>query len=161
MSAHSSLLVVLEAAEKARDEAVAELEGGRRAYDAARQQAQSLTDWRKEYQQRWQSQFRQTGGMEIMRCYQDFMQRLAEAIADQDKRVEQARLYMDRCRALLIERERKVAAVAQLMERRLAELQTRQNRQEQKATDEIASRAGRMNQGLGGGIASLPSGSIG
>ncbi|MGL1404909.1 flagellar FliJ family protein, partial [Vibrio parahaemolyticus] len=49
--------------------------------------------------------------------YQDFMQRLAEAVSDQDKRVEQARLYMERCRAELIERERKVAAVTQLMDR--------------------------------------------
>lgn len=151
MSANSSLMVVLESAEKARDEAVAELEGGKRAYDAARQQAQSLVDWRREYQNKWQSQFRQAGGMEIMRCYQDFMQRLAEAVSDQDKRVEQARLYMERCRAQLIERERKVAAVAQLMDRRLAELQTRQNRQEQKATDEMASRAGRIQAGMGAG----------
>ncbi len=161
MSANSSLLVVLESAEKARDEAVAELEGGKRAYDAARQQAQSLFDWRSEYQKRWQSQFRQAGGMEIMRCYQDFMQRLAEAISDQDKRVEQARLYMERCRASLIERERKVAAVAQLMDRRLVELQTKQNRQDQKATDEVASRAGRSGFGLGGGGSPLTSGSIG
>lgn len=156
----SSLLIVLETAEKARDEAVAELEGGRRAYDAARQQAQSLTDWRGDYQRKWQSQFRQTGGMEIMRCYQDFMLRLADAISDQDKRVEQARLYMERCKASLIERERKVAAVAQLMDRRLVELQNKQNRQDQKATDEIASRAGRMNHGLGAGGSPLASGTL-
>jgi flagellar FliJ protein len=161
MSANSSLLVVLESAQKARDEAVGELEGGKRAYDAARQQAQSLFDWRSEYQQRWQAQFRQVGGMEIMRCYQDFMLRLAEAISDQDKRVEQARLYMERCKALLIERERKVAAVAQLMDRRLVELQLKQNRQDQKATDEVASRAGRSGLGLGAGGSPLTSGSIG
>lgn len=159
MSANSSLLVVLEAAEKARDAAVAELEGGRRAYEAARQQAQSLTDWRREYQHRWQSQFRQAGGMEIMRCYQDFMQRLGEAVSDQDKRVEQARLYMERCRTLLMERERKVAAVTQLMDRRHAEVLLKQNRQDQKATDEVAARAGRMSQGLGAGSNPLASGS--
>lgn len=159
MSVPSSLLVVLEAAEKARDEAVAELEGGRRAYDAARQQAQSLGDWRREYQQRWQSQFRQAGGMEIMRCYQDFMQRLGEAVSDQDHRVEQARLYMERCRAQLMERERKVAAVTQLMDRRQAELQRKQDRQDQKATDEVAARAGRASQALGMGGNPLASGS--
>jgi flagellar FliJ protein len=161
MSANSSLLVVLESAQKSRDEAVAGLEGGKRAYEAARQQAQSLFDWRGEYQQRWQSQFRQVGGMEIMRCYQDFMQRLAEAISDQDKRVEQARLYMERCKALLIERERKVAAVAQLMDRRLVELQTKQNRQDQKATDEVAARAGRSGLGLVAGGSPLTSGLFG
>jgi flagellar FliJ protein len=159
MSANASLLLVLEAAEKARDAALADLEAARKAFEGARQQAQSLTDWRREYQQRWQSQFRQAGGMEIMRCYQDFMQRLAEAVGDQDKRVEQASQHMDHCRAQLIERERKVAAVAQLMDRRLAEAQLRQSRQDQKATDEVAARAGRHTHGLGAGGNPLASGS--
>ena len=159
MSAPSSLLVVLEAAEKARDAAVADVEGGRRAYEAARQQAQSLVDWRHEYQRKWQSQFKQSGGMEIMRCYQGFMERLAEAVSDQDKRVEQARQYLERCQAQLIERERKVAAVAQLMDRRRAEAQLKQNRMDQKATDEVAARAGRSLPGLGAGPNPLTSGS--
>lgn len=159
MSNLSPLLLVLEAAEKARDAAVADMEGARKAYDAARQQSQSLVDWRREYQNKWQSQFRQTGGMEIMRCYQDFMQRLGEAVSDQDIRVEQARAYMERCREQLIERERKVAAVVQLMERRHAELQLAHNRREQKATDEVAARAGRMEQGFGPGSSPMASGS--
>lgn len=145
MSALQPLLMVLEAAEKARDDAKSELEAGRRAHDAARQQAQSLHDWRKEYQTKWQSQFRQAGGMEIIRCYQDFMQRLGEAVSEQDRRVEQTQVYMERCRELLIERERKVVAVGQLIERRQQEAALSQRRQEQKATDEIAARAGRVN----------------
>lgn len=152
MSALQPLLLVLEAAEKARDDAKSEMEAGRRAHDAARQQAQSLTDWRTEYQNKWQSQFRQSGGMEILRCYQDFMQRLAEAVSEQDRRVEQTRLYMERSRELLIERERKVVAVGQLIERRQHEAELSQRRQEQKATDEIASRAGRaISQASGTG----------
>jgi flagellar FliJ protein len=158
MSVNSSLLVVLEAAQKARDEAVADLEAARRAAESARQQSQSLTDWRSEYQNRWQAQFRQAGGMEILRCYQDFMQRLAEAVSDQDKRVEQARLHMERCRAQLMERERKVAAVTQLMDRRQAEVVLKQNRQDQKATDEVAARAGRNTHGLSAGSNPLASG---
>ncbi len=145
MSALQPLLMVLEAAEKARDDAKSELEAGRRAHEAARQQAQSLHDWRKEYQTKWQSQFRQAGGMEIIRCYQDFMQRLGEAVSEQDRRVEQTQVYMERCRELLIERERKVVAVGQLIERRQQEAALTQRRQEQKATDEIAARAGRVN----------------
>jgi flagellar FliJ protein len=160
MSANASLLLVLEAAEKARDAALADLDAARKAFEGARQQAQSLTDWRHEYQQRWQAQFRQAGGMEIMRCYQDFMLRLGEAVSDQDKRVEQASQHMDRCKAQLIERERKVAAVTQLMDRRLAEAMLRQNRQDQKATDEVAARAGRLAQGLGAGSNPLASGSF-
>jgi len=159
MSTQSPLMLVLEAAEKARDAAVADLEGARRAYEAARQQSQSLTDWRREYQTKWQAQFRHAGGMEIMRCYQDFMQRLADAVSDQDKRVEQARVYMAHCREQLIERERKVAAVAQLMDRRQAEMQLAENRRDQKATDEIAARTGRSTQGFGPGSSPMASGS--
>lgn len=159
MSDSSSLLVVLETAAKARDEAVAELESGRRAYDAARQQSQSLSDWRRDYQVRWQNQFRQTGGMEIMRCYQDFMLRLGDAVSEQDRRVELAKAHMDRCRTQLLERERKVAAVTQLLERRQAELLLRQNRQDQKATDEVAARAGRHGRGLEAGSDPMSSGS--
>ncbi|MGE5452250.1 MAG: flagellar export protein FliJ [Acidobacteriota bacterium] len=145
MSALQPLLMVLEAAEKARDDAKSEMEAGRRAHEAARQQAQSLHDWRREYQTKWQSQFRQSGGMEIIRCYQDFMQRLGEAVSEQDRRVEQTQVYLDRCRELLIERERKVVAVGQLIERRQQEAALAQRRQEQKATDEMASRASRAN----------------
>jgi flagellar FliJ protein len=160
MSATQALLLVLESAEKERDETLSSLEAARRAYDAARQQAQSLVDWRREYQQRWQNQFRQTGGMEIMRCYQDFMLRLADAVGEQDKRVEQAQLYLVRCRVQLIECERKVAAVAKLIDKRQAEIQLRQNRQEQKATDEMAARAVRMTATLSAGSNPLTSSSF-
>ena len=121
MTAIQPLLLVLDAAEKARDEALSMLEGGQRQYDAARQQAQSLNDWRRDYQQRWQKQFQQSGGMEIMRCYQDFMGRLTDAQAEQDRRVEQARERLDRLRLELIDREKRVAAVSQLIDRRLLE----------------------------------------
>lgn len=152
MSALQPLLLVLEGAEKARDDAKSEMEAARRTHEAARQQAQSLHDWRQEYQTRWQSQFRQSGGVEIVRCYQEFMLRLADAVSEQDRKVEQTRQYMERCRELLIERERKVIAVGQLIERRQQEAALIQRRQEQKATDEMASRAGRGNvHGLSAG----------
>jgi flagellar FliJ protein len=149
MSAIQSLLMVLESAEKTRDEAQTAMEAARQAFEGARQQAQSLGDWRREYEQRWQQQFRQTGGMEIMRCYQDFMLRLADAVSDQDRKVEQAKAHLERMRLQLIERERKVAAVAQLIDRRQAETLHRQNRQEQKATDEIAARSALNTAGFG------------
>ena len=151
MTAIQPLLLVLDAAEKARDEALSMLEGGQRQYDAARQQAQSLNDWRRDYQQRWQKQFQQVGGMEIMRCYQDFMGRLTDAQAEQDRRVEQARERLDRLRLELIDREKRVAAVSQLIDRRLLEQRRKEQRQEQKATDEIAARTPRLSSGFGAG----------
>ena len=97
---------------------IAELEQSRKQVDAAQRQAQSLHDWRNDYQNRWQAQFRQAGGVEIMRCYQDFMQRLGSAVSDQDVKVAQALAQQQRCQATLLERERKVAAISQLLERR-------------------------------------------
>jgi flagellar FliJ protein len=154
MSSIQPLLILIESAEKARDDAVSQLEGARRAHEAARQQAQSLTDWRKEYQQKWSSQFSKSGGMEIMRCYQDFTARLADAVSEQEKRVAQAAQFMEHCRLQLIERERKVAAVSQLIDRRVLEAAKREERREQKATDEQAARAGRgspLSSSFGGG----------
>lgn len=151
MSALQPLFLVLEAAEKARDEALAVMEGGQRQLEAARQQLQSLADWRKEYQQRWQRQFQQSGGVEIVRCYQDFMSRLSEAQAEQERRVEMARVHAERCRRELVERERRVAAVSQLIDRRHEEIKGRERRQEQKATDEIAARTPRLSAGFGSG----------
>ncbi len=151
MTSLQPLLLVLENAEKARDEALSIMDGGQRQFDAARQQLQSITDWRKEYQQRWQRQFQQAGGVEIVRCYQEFMVRLTEAQSEQERRVEMARAHVDRCRKELIERERRVAAVSQLIDRRHEEVKGRQRRQEQKATDEIAARTPRLSAGFSEG----------
>ncbi|MBP7132114.1 MAG: flagellar export protein FliJ [Aquabacterium sp.] len=152
MSATQSLLIILEAAEKARDQAVAAHEARRKTYEAARQQAQSLTDWRRDYQNRWQAQFRQSGGVEIVRCYQDFMQRLGDAVGAQDLQVAQAQALMEHSRLELVERERRVAAVSKLIDKRLLEARVRHARQDQKATDEMASRAAHLAASLPGGI---------
>src|SRR5690606_24583186 len=89
---------------------------------------------------RWKSQFQQAGGMEIMRCYQDFMARLTEAELEQQRRAEHSKGISERLRLQLIERERRVAAVTQLIQRREKEEQARANRRDQKATDELAAR---------------------
>lgn len=145
------LKALLEQAQTARDEAFAQYESGRRAHETAKQQLQSLHDFRKQYQERWQGQFRQSGGMEIMRCYQDFMTRMGDAEAEQQRRTEAARVFMERCQAMLLERERKVAAVEKLMERRASEQALKEQRRDQKATDEMAARlrASAMASALG------------
>jgi flagellar FliJ protein len=135
-----SLIAVLEQAQAARDEAMALFEAGRKAHEAARQQLQSLHDFRHQYEVRWQGQFRQSGGMEIMRCYQDFMARLREAEGEQQRRTDYCQQSAERLRLELIERERKVAAVNQLIKRREDELSLQESRRDQKATDELAAR---------------------
>jgi flagellar FliJ protein len=160
MSGIQSLLLVLEAAQKERDAALSAHEAARKSHESARQQAQSLNDWRQDYQRRWQKQFQQSGGVEIVRCYQDFMQRLGDAVSEQDRRVSNAEQQVARARAVLIERERRVAAVSQLIDRRQAEVQHKQARQEQKATDEMAARSVRLQQSQGASATGLPTGAI-
>lgn len=142
MSSLKPLQTLLECAERERDEARQRFEQHRTAHQAATDQAQALAQWRLEYQQRWQAQFARGGSVEIVRCYQDFMARLAQAISDQDLAVARAHGSLDAARAVLAAREQRVAAVEQLIERRLRELQAVARRREQKDTDEQAARAG-------------------
>ena len=144
----TALIALLEQAEAARDEAIGQFEGSRKAHEGAQKQLQSLHDFRQQYQDRWQHQFKQAGGMEIMRCYQDFMTRMGEAEAEQRRRTEHAGVYAERCRAMLIERERKVAAVSRLIERRGQEQSLKDQRRDQKATDEMAARLSSSGGGL-------------
>lgn len=150
MSATQSLMIILEAAEKERDAALAEHEARRKALDAARQQADALVAWRQDYQNKWQIQFQQSGGMEIVNCYQSFMVRIGEAVTAQDLQVAQAQQWLERSRQELIERERRVAAVSKLIDKRLMEKQAALARQEQKAMDEMASRSARLSAMAGG-----------
>lgn len=143
------LFAVLSQAEEARDEALGDFERARQGLEAAQQQLQSLHDFRLQYQTRWQAQFSRTGGVEIMRCYNEFMARMSEAEVEQQRRVEQSKVTLERCRLHLVERERKVAAVSQLVDRRAKEYQRSENRKDQKATDELAARLGTATPPMG------------
>jgi len=143
-----ALNTLLERAASERDQALAAL---RQADDlAGRQQAQhaQLAAYRVEYQQRWAVQFRQGGAIEIMHCYQSFMQRLDEAMAQQQRQVETAAGAAQQARETLLARETRVASVRKLIERRTAEHQHATDRREQRQTDESAQQASwRARQG--------------
>lgn len=158
MTALKPLTTLLECAERERDDARTRFERSRVAHQAATEQADALRAWRSEYAQRWQTQFQTGGSVEIVRCYQDFMSRLGQAIAEQDIAVERARNSLEAARSILQVREQRVGAVDQLIDRRRRETAQAENRREQKATDEQASRllaaraAGNMpNFGMAGG----------
>lgn len=148
MSAIKPLQTLLECARRERDEALSRFEQHRVAHQAATDQAQALLQWRAEYAQRWQGQFAQGGSVEIVRCYQDFMARLTQAITDQDMVVGRTHNSLEAARAVLAAREQRMAAVEQLIERRLRDLAAVARRREQKDTDEQAART-QANQGSG------------
>lgn len=116
------------------------LESSRKILEDARFKLQSLQNFRQQYEERWQGQFKQAGGVEIIRCYQDFMGRLTSAVDEQNIRVSHLQRDHENRRAELIESERKLSAVQKLIERREQEVMVSTMRKEQRDTDEMAAR---------------------
>ncbi len=135
-----SLLVVLEQAKSSRDHAFVMLESSRKIWEDAKFKLQSLHNFRSQYEERWQGQFKQAGGMEIVRCYQDFMARLSSAVDEQAMRVEHLKRDHENRKNELLESERKLAAVQKLIDRRQLEIMQTSIRREQRDTDEMATR---------------------
>jgi flagellar FliJ protein len=119
-----ALDTLLERAIAERDQALLVL--GRAEAALQRQQVQlaQLAGYRTEYHQRWAGQFSRHGAIEIVHCYQSFVQRLDEALAQQQLQVQAASAGVQRARDALLARETRAASVRKLIERRLAEART-------------------------------------
>jgi len=109
----------------------------------ARNTAGELNQYRHDYEQRWGRQFAKEGTMDIVQCYQNFSGKLNEAISSQAQLATQAEARVEAARTALLAVEMRLAAVKKLIERRVAEMQLLQHRQEQKASDEFAARIAR------------------
>ena len=109
----------------------------------ARNTAGELSQYRQDYEQRWGRQFAQAGTMDIVQCYQNFSGKLNDAIQSQGQLATQAEARVEASRTALLAVEMRLAAVKKLIERRQAETQLREQRQEQKASDEFAARVAR------------------
>lgn len=136
-----ALGVLLERETTERDNLLNALQQAQARAQSARQQAEQLHAYRDDYHRRWASQFRTAGTMDIVRCYQDFAQRLEEAIAQQTRVATHAETQVQRAREALTAQEIRVASVRKLIERRQAEALRAAERRDQKQTDEAAARA--------------------
>lgn len=109
-------------------------------------QTQQFMEHRADYIARWQQQFHQAGGIEIVHCYRSFMQRLDQAMAQLSLQHRQAEFNLQRQRHRLVEAETRVAAIRKLISRRLETHERTEQRREQKQTDEAAQRAAWLSQ---------------
>ncbi|MGM9490623.1 flagellar export protein FliJ [Ideonella sp. YS5] len=134
------LNTLLQREKEKRDAALVEWREAERQAQATREQAQALVNYRGEYRQRWSAQFAQRAPIEILRCYQGFVERLEQAIGAQEGAADQAAARVQAAQARLRHRETKVATVQRLIERRLQAGAVREQRREQKAVDEAAQR---------------------
>jgi flagellar FliJ protein len=135
------LMALLSHAEGERDEALAHRQRMREALEAARNQAEQLVAYRRDYEQRWAERFAQAGQVQLLHSYHGFVTRLTQAIEHQQRVVDQAARQLERADEALQQQELRVASVLKLIERRVSEIEKTSEQREQRALDELASRA--------------------
>jgi flagellar protein FliJ len=141
MTSLHPLTTLLAQTERERDMALADHQRAQTAHSAAQAQAEQLLTYRREYEQRWGKQFATEGKIELVRCYQGFMERLTQAVEQQARAAEQTALHAERAGTELRAIELRCASVRRLIEKRLHDLRVHADRVDQKHSDEQASRA--------------------
>jgi flagellar FliJ protein len=136
--ADPTLVLLLEQAERERDAARLALHQAEQRAAQARHAQQDLGSYQAQHDARWLAQFQREGtGMPLVQTAAQFGRRLADAIDQQSQQLIHCEQRVLQARQQLQERELRVASVRKLIERRAAERQQRQNRADQKATDEL------------------------
>jgi flagellar FliJ protein len=140
MNAPPALQTLLEHAIAQRDNALAAHRRALVALQGAQAQADQLVAHRRDTIERAGTRAHQTANLVMLQSYQGFMQRLDEAVAQQQARVDTALQRHHAAEHLLIVAEQRVASVTKLIEGRLALAGQLAARIEQKDNDEFASR---------------------
>jgi len=79
------LLILLGQHERQRDAALTGHQRALAASTAAADQAEQLRSYRRDYEQRWSAQFCREGKIELVRCYQSFIEQLTQAVEQQTR----------------------------------------------------------------------------
>ena len=135
------LLALMAQTERERDEALARAQQATQAQQAADAQAGQLLAYRREYEQRWSAEFCREGKIELVRCYQGFVQRLTQAVEQQQRVAAHAAVQVERAEAIVRGHEVRAAGLRKLIERRLRQSEANDARNEQKESDDRAVRA--------------------
>ena len=135
------VMTLLTQCERERDELAVACQRAAMSHRSATAQAEQLLVYRGEYEQRWAEQFKTDGRMELVNCYRGFMDRLTQAVEQQQRVVVHAQAALDQAKLKLRDGEIRVASVRKLIERRQAERRRAAMRQEQRSTDEAALQA--------------------
>jgi flagellar FliJ protein len=136
-----SLQIMLEREESDRDALALTVRQAQDHLERLNAQLRQFSQYRADYVDRWQQQFHQAGGIEIVQCYRSFMQRLDQAMQQLTLQQGQAELNLKRQRHRLVEAETRVAAIKKLVGRRVETFLLAQQRRDQKQTDEAAQRS--------------------
>ena len=141
MNPTQPLLTLLAHVERERDAAMAEAKRVELEHRKALRQAEQLLGYRRDYEQRWSSQFGGGGGgIDIVQCYHGFVARLGQAIEAQERVTMLAAQRLERAQEAWQQQEMRAASVRKLIERRGREQRGADERREQKLLDEHAAR---------------------
>ena len=141
MTSLHPLTTLLAQTERERDLALADHLRAQTAHSTAEAQTEQLLSYRSEYEQRWRKQFASEGKIELVRCYQGFMERLSQAVEQQARTAEHTAQQAERAGNELRSVEVRCASVRRLIERRVRDLRADADRREQKQSDEQSARA--------------------
>lgn len=139
MTTIQTLNKVVEIAEKRRDEAVAALAQQERELQIAQDQMQQLQSYAGEAHKRFMARS-SSGGVDAQQLFHQnqFMHKIDHAMEFQRSVIANREAVIARCRNQLMVAERDVAGLRKFTERKILAVQQKQQRQEQKATDEMA-----------------------
>ncbi|MBA4175215.1 MAG: flagellar export protein FliJ [Leptothrix sp. (in: Bacteria)] len=134
----TALNTLLEHAERQRDETLIALLQTEALLRSLAMQAEQLLAYRDEYRQRNPALGGRSAGIEALRCHQDFVQRLDQAMQQQAGQVQGAEARCAVLRGELMAQELRVASVRKLMDRRGQQARVHADRMEQRRSDDAA-----------------------
>jgi flagellar FliJ protein len=132
----NSLKTLLDQAERQRDAALAASLQAEEAARRLRLQAEQLQTYRDDYHERRPTRAGRSSPIELLHCHHDFMQRLDQAIQQQEVQLQGAEVRVLQLRAALLAHETRVASVRKLIERRAQEGRLAAARLEQRRGDD-------------------------
>ena len=138
MSALKSLALAIEVAERARDQADQAWQQARRGVQFARGQLEQLESYAADTEARWATAAAVTVSAELMQHHQHFMQRLRHAAGLQSGVVSDLERQAEAARLQRVQKEVRLKALQQLLEKKLAARAQLDARREQKQMDELA-----------------------
>lgn len=141
MTAFKSLELAIEVATRARDEADEAWVRALRAQRHAQGQMEQLQSYASEIQARWATAAASSFDPELMQHQRNFTVRLQEAITMQGDVLHRQEQQVEAARVQRVQREARLKALQQLLDKRIRERARQEERREQKQVDEWASLA--------------------
>lgn len=141
MTTFKSLELAIEVATRARDEADQVWVRALRALRHAQGQMEQLQSYAGEIQARWATAAAVSLDAELMQHQRNFTTRLQEAITMQGDVLHRQEQQAEAARVQRVQREARLKALQQLLDKRIRERARQEERREQKQVDEWASLA--------------------